>query len=76
MGGQGGDEVTKTDLRVEAMRLAVATTGNSNKVALAIEYLTFLSADFTEPSAPHAIYMGPEGPEVVGGSKHKQGKAK
>lgn len=37
--------MTKTELRVHALRMAIDTTGNSNKVQLAGEYLAFLSAD-------------------------------
>lgn len=44
--------MTPTELRLEALRLAVATTGNSNKLKLAEEYLGFLtSADGGEGNA-------------------------
>lgn len=48
--------MTKTELRLEALKLAVATQGNSNKVICAGEYLTFLTEDFAadNPVSPFA----------------------
>lgn len=59
--------MTRTELRVEALRLAVATAGNSNKVIVADEYLTFLSKDM-EPVIPEgstgiAVKLGPQQPQ-------------
>jgi hypothetical protein len=42
--------VNRTVLRLEALKLAVATQGYSDKVALAGTYLTFLAADETTPT--------------------------
>ena len=39
--------MNRTALRLEALRLAVATQGYPDKVALAGTYLTFLAADET-----------------------------
>jgi hypothetical protein len=39
--------VTRTQLRVEALRLAVGRLNNPNTIQLAGEYLSFLTADET-----------------------------
>jgi hypothetical protein len=44
--------MTKTELRVEALRLAAARLSNPNTIQLAGEFLTFLTADHVdEPPA-------------------------
>ena len=41
--------MTPTEQRIEALRLAVATVGNSNNVQLAGEYLEFIRGGDDEP---------------------------